>query len=124
MFGLETFRVIFLVSYVLVAFAAISGLLKFAFKNNEVLQLLHKMSGPIVNALYLVFFLFAIVGGGVHRFIPRVIITALFIVLVYTGLVTGHRKDKTWVLIVHRILGIGALALFTMLLIYLLMIMM
>ncbi len=121
MFGWETFRVIFLVSYVLVAFATISGLLKFAFKDNEILQLLHKMSGPIVNALYLVFFLFAILGGGVQRFIPRVIITGLFVIMVYAGLVTGHRKDKSWVLIIHRILGIAGLALFTMLLVYFLM---
>jgi len=107
--------ILFLVTYVLVAFSLLTGLLKFIFKSNEILNILHKMAGPLINALFLVAFLFA--SFSKMPAIPRIIITFLFILLVYTGLVTGIRKDKPWIIVTHRIMGIVSFALFTMLLI-------
>ena len=115
MFSSGTMVTLFFVCYVLVLFSTLTGLLKLAFKENEVLEILHRMAGPINNLLYMIFFVVS--SFGMVRMIPRMIITALFILLVYAGFVTGNRKDKPWLLIVHRILGVLIFALFTMLLV-------
>ena len=121
MLGAETIRVVFIVSYILVVFSTLTGLLKIAFKDNEVLMMLHKMSGPLVNLLFLVFFVFASASFGSLGLLRRLIIIAIFICLIYAGLVTGSRKDSPVLLIVHRVLGILSFALFTMLLVVYLM---
>lgn len=117
MFGSEAIRILFLVSYVLVAFSVLTGLFKFAFRENEVLNLLHKMAGPAINVLFLIFFVLSMLSLGQMRLIPRLIIIILFITLTYGGTVTAYHKGKSWVLLIHRILGILSFALFTMLLI-------
>ncbi len=105
---------LFLVIFALVAFANITGLLKFAFKDNEVISLLHKMTGPVVNLLYLIVFITSTL------LVPKMFVlgkTLLFILLVYAGLVTGNFKDKPGIIIVHRVLGILTLAISTGLLV-------
>lgn len=101
---------LFLVVFALIAFATLTGLLKFAFKDNEVIGLLHKMTGPAVNLLYLVVFV------ATTKIDPKLFIlgrTLLFVLLVYTGLVTGHYKDSPRIIILHRVLGILTLAMVT-----------
>jgi hypothetical protein len=116
MFGSETIRILIIVSYVLIFFSTVTGLLKLAFKNNEVITLLHKMSGPVLNGLFLIFFVVSTFYFGAIRVIPRMIIVAVFVTVLYAG-VTGIRKGQQWMLILHRILGILAFSLFTMLLV-------
>lgn len=117
MFGSETIRILFLVTYALVAFSVLTGLFKFAFKENEVLNLLHKMSGPAINVLFLIFFVLSMISLGQMRIIPRSIIIVLFVTLTYAGAVTAYHRDKSWIMLIHRILGIISFVLFTMLLI-------
>ena len=83
MFGSEAIRILFLVSCVLVAFSVLTGLFKFAFRENEVLNLLHKMAGPAINVLFLIFFVLSMLSLGQMRLIPRLIIIILFITLTY-----------------------------------------
>lgn len=108
-----TITILFYAAYAVVIFASVTGLLKFAFKDNEILQMLHKMAGPVANALFLPFFVLSTLRVDVLKI--RLIVTGLFVLLVYTGLVTGAKKDRAWIRVAHQILGLLSFVLFTML---------
>ena len=112
-------RTLFLLSYLILLVATVTGFLKFVLRENEIIKTLHKITGPSINALFVVFFFLS--SLTIDRPIIKGVITALFILLVYTGLVTGRSSEKTWLLQIHRFLGIFSFALGTMLLFLFLM---
>lgn len=119
MFTPTTIKIVFLLSYALVVLATVTGLLKLILKDNELNKTLHKLTGPVVNIVFLIFFFIASLPK--MAMLRKLIITVLFISIVYTGLVTGIRKDKPWMIRLHQGLGIFTFVLFTMLLFFFMM---
>lgn len=108
--------VLFYSCFALVVVAAATGLMKFAFKDNEILVMLHKMVGYIANFAYIALFLILMYAMD-NRPLQRMIFTGLFVLLVYTGLVTGPKKDNAIMQIAHKVLGVFTLAGFTVLMV-------
>ncbi len=102
---------LFGLTYLVVVISVLTGFIKLAASENQVLKVLHKSCGPLSNFLYgLYFVLFQFQTSYPAQ---RIALTLAFILMIYTGLVTakpeltGKRKST------HITLGIVNLILFS-----------
>jgi len=113
--GSPPVRALLIFCYALVLLATTTGALKFAVRESELLKVIHKMIGTLLTAAFTAFFF--VTGLVQMRILPRALITALFILLVYTAFVNGRPGVRPWVLAVHRIGGGVVFGLSTVLLV-------
>jgi hypothetical protein len=107
-------RMVMILAYAVVIVATITGLLKFSMKKSDGIRMVHKLTGPLLALLFTGIFFAA--GLAPMRLIPRALLTGLFILIVYTALVTGKSDRQPWMLIAHRVTGGAVFVLFTTLL--------
>ncbi len=93
--------------FIVVFAAAVTGFLKLALKDHPVLRVLHRACGPLANFLFALYFvLFQFYDSGP---IQRVILTASFIILVYSGIVTAKPELEGSARYTHIALGVLSL---------------
>jgi hypothetical protein len=96
-------------AYAIVVTATLTGLLKYIFQKNNIVKLLHSACGPLANfmfAIYYLFFQWAESGR-----IQRLILAICFMLLTYTGLVSGKSEPTRKQKYVHITLGVFLLIL-------------
>jgi len=98
-------------SFIAVLFGSLTGILLLPFPENKVVKLLHNTSGPLSNFLFGIYFiLFQFHESGPNQ---RIVLTLCFVLLLYTGIVTGKSDLPRNKKILHSVLGVVTLLLFS-----------